>query len=205
MSYLMKARIICVFLMMMFCFSGVYAQKLPGDPEMLSTVEKISFLDESKDYIFENGAIVSFTEPIGGIDFMVHTNHSSSIWSGTWGYYAAIGVGVKIQNTSNSVMVIKWNQSSFRIGMSKGLPFLGGMKYMNAGNPSAIPDTILAPGETRVISLYSSEVKFEKNWKPYYAYLSDKWATNSGVYLKIECNGESDYYAATSPNIGFLI
>ena len=205
MLYFMKTGTICIFILTMLCFSNVDAQKLPGDPDMLSAVEKIRFLEECKEYIFNNGAIVSFTEPIGDIDFMVHTNHSSNIWSGQWGYYAVVGVGVKIQNTSNNVMVIKWNQSSFRIGMSKGLPFLGGMKYMNAGNPSAIPDTVLAPGEIRVVYVYSSEVKFEKKWKPYYAYLSDKWETNSGVYLKIECNGESDYYAVTSPNIGFKL
>lgn len=205
MLYLLKVRAICIILLMICYCSCVYAQKLPGDPEMFSTVEKIRFLEQSKDYIFDNGAIVSFTEPIGDIDVMEYPSHSLSIWSGAYGYYAVIGVGIKIHNTSNNTMVIKWNQSSFRIGSSKGLPFLEGMKYINAGNPSAIPDTILAPGEARVIYLYSSDVKFDKEWKPYYAHLSDKWDTNSGVYLKIECNGVSNYYAATSPNIGFLI
>ena len=102
----------------MICYcSCVYAQKLPGDPEMFSTVEKIRFLERSKDYVFDNGAIVSFTEPIGDIDVMEYPSHSLSIWSGASGYYAVIGVGIKIHNTSNNTMVIKWNQSSFRIGL----------------------------------------------------------------------------------------
>lgn len=164
---------------------------------------RIVFEQPDNEVVCENGLKIVFVKPIANFDVDLYAKEPNNNYISVGnGYFGASGVIVELTNTSNDVMVVKWNQSQFRIGTHKGLPFLSGMKYKDAGNPSAIRDTIIAPGETVLEDLYTSSVEFKNGyWNTGLAYLSPSYTTNAGVYMKVEKNGASSYFGKVSPNI----
>lgn len=195
---------IVVFLVVFFMsVSAEAVSPFPGNSLQFGMLDRIVFEQPDSEVVCENGLKIVFIEPIPGfdVDLDVKEPRDEYILEGN-GYFGVSGVKIQLTNTTNDVMVVKWNQSQFRIDYSKGLPFLNGMRYMDAGNPSAIRDTIIAPGETVLEELYSSNVHFDSgSWQTYVVHLAPSWTTNAGVYMKVEKNGSSNYVGKTSPNI----
>lgn len=194
--------IVCLCMLAATLTSIAYAVPVPHDYGCITTVKSLKFLEENKEIAFDNGVVLKFTRPVGSIrkGFDAESDYFYTCYLG---YYSVIGVEVEIKNTSDSVAVIKWNQSVFRLGDSKGIPFIEGMKYRDAGNPSATPDTILPPHDSSKLLIFSSRVKYNKGWEDDHVLLSPECKTDAGMYMKIECNGTSEYYGGTSPSIGF--
>lgn len=114
------------------------------------------------------------------------------------------GIKVAIVNYSDHIYVIQWANSSISFGNFTGIPFLDGMKYKDAGNPAATPDSIIPPKTIVYRTLYTSNVEFSNgDWS-----IKGEWIpTNNSmiinVYLKIlDNNNLAKYYSAESPYIG---
>ena len=114
------------------------------------------------------------------------------------------GINVYIRNKSDEVKVIKWSESTFVAGNFAGLPFLDGMKYVNANNPSALPDTILPPGQDVDKAVYLSRVTFSGiDWYIDGEYIPKNNTLKASLYLKIlDSKGNSSYYTISTPQIG---
>lgn len=74
------------------------------------------------------------------------------------------GFTISLSNTSTELMIIKWAESSISIGSSSGIPFIEGMKYQNAGNPAATPNTIIPTGKTIKTQLYLPTAQYDRGW-----------------------------------------
>lgn len=113
------------------------------------------------------------------------------------------GVQLKLTNTTDKMMIVKWSESSLSLGTFYGIPFLPGMKYTNAGNPSSTPDTIIPPHKTVSTTLYISNVSFSGgNWIQGSAYVRADNSLKAAVYMKVlNPDGTSEYCSAESPAI----
>ncbi len=89
-------------------------------------------------------------------------------WTGGLVRYPATmtitGYELSLLNNSDKPLIIKWSNSSISIAGKNGLPFLSGMKYINAGNPSATPNTIIPPGEIIKLQVYLPAAQFNRGW-----------------------------------------
>lgn len=113
------------------------------------------------------------------------------------------GVNIRISNPSSKVAIVKWSESALTIGSFSGMPFIGGMKYRDAGNPSATPDLIVAPGQTITKDLYVSRVHFDKDWSIDGEPLRKDNTTTATLVLKVlNDKGGFAYYTIVSPQIG---
>jgi hypothetical protein len=158
----------------------------------------------------ENGMIVELTglELCDYPNNYVKDNGSNFYWykAGLLGMPHALGVqGVylKLTNPTNKVMIIKWSESSFSIGTFSGTPFLSGMKYKDAGNPSATPDSIIPPQKALSTALFISQVSFEGgNWNQGYAYVRADKSLKASIYMKVlDPDGKATYNSVESPPI----
>lgn len=114
------------------------------------------------------------------------------------------GVLMELTNNSDQMLVIRWAESNISIGDFYGIPFLDGMKYANAGNPSATPDSIIPPKQTIKKPVYISRVKFYDNeWAVNGVFIPIDNSLKVQLYLKaIDSNNNSKYYSAISSPIG---
>ena len=114
------------------------------------------------------------------------------------------GINIYIRNKSDEVKVIRWSESTFVVGDFSGLPFLDGMKYVNANNPSALPDTVLPPGQDVDKAVYLSRVTFSGiDWYIDGEYIPKNNKLKASLYLKIlDAKGNSNYYSISTPTIG---
>lgn len=160
--------------------------------------------------ICDNGLIVRFTSlrvcdmPIGG-----NLEESGNYY---W-YKAGIvginhilgvqGVYLELTNSTDKILIVKWSESSFNLGNFSGIPLLAGMKYNDAGNPSATPDTIIPPNKSVNVVLYISDVTFGNgNWVQGYEYVRVDNSLRASVYMKVlDDKGSSSYSIAESPTI----
>ena len=115
---------------------------------------------------------------------------------------AVCGICLDIQNLTDDVCVIKWNESLLQLGTFSGIPFLPGMKYVDAGNPSVTPSSIIPPHSTISINLYLSNPEFVSgNWKDGCSFVLVDNSLKGSIYMKTEFNGESKYYGFITPRI----
>ncbi|MDR2006568.1 MAG: hypothetical protein LBP78_04930 [Acidaminococcales bacterium] len=73
------------------------------------------------------------------------------------------GVILNLVNNSGEVLTIRWRESLLACGDLATMPFLPGMKYEDAGNPSATPDTILPPKKRQQLIVYFSNVNLSSS------------------------------------------
>jgi hypothetical protein len=71
------------------------------------------------------------------------------------------GANIYIKNQAAETVVIEWARSSIAIGTYSTIPFLGGMKYMRAGDPEKLPETPIPPGGVRARKVYFSRMEGE--------------------------------------------
>jgi hypothetical protein len=160
----------------------------------------------------DNGLIVEFTglRVYDDIDdsLNLEKNGSNIYWykGGLFGFQHVLGVqGVylNLTNSTDKLMVVKWSESSLNLGSFSGIPFLSGMKYKDAGNPSATPDTIIPANKTVSILLYISNITFnDGNWNQGYEYVRVDKSLKASIYMKVLApNGASTYAVAESSAI----
>lgn len=118
------------------------------------------------------------------------------------------GVNLELENLTNDVIVIKWGESLIQLGEYSGLPFLVGMKYIDAGKANLLENTIIPPFTKRNIPVFLSNVEFQKgdtfnssDWKDGYAPLRDNRPLEGLVCLRVEVNNQNKYYTFKLPRI----
>ena len=182
-----------------------------GTPDklLLSFLQSIKFKDPSITLISElgNGLNVQVIAPLRAVNMSLQgmtMNSPGSICLSP----AVKGLNIKFENKSNLVKVLRWSESSMTIGAFSGIPLLDGMKYADAGSPTATPNTVLSPGQTMTIDLIISRVKHT----PGSNYSSGKWEieseaipANSGLSallaLKVITDNIGNYYSIKIPDI----
>lgn len=209
----MKYFIVFLFTMLLFAFNinSVDAVRLKGED-----VDKL-YLNISYDYSKPNEEIFDNKLRVSSSNLLVCNSREYGFEADKYGdnyYYfktgfegvpnllAVCGICLKIDNLTNDVCVIKWNESLLQIGSFTGIPFLPGMKYIDAGNPSVTPSSIIPPHSSININLYLSNPKFLSNgWKDGCSFVLADNSLKASIYMKTEFNGENKYYGFITPNI----
>ena len=113
------------------------------------------------------------------------------------------GLTLTLENTTNNVLVISWKDSAISVdGQVYGIPFMSGMKYANAGNPSATPNTVLPPGAKITIAANIPDVGLvSRRWQIHGAPLLKSRAREFSLYIAVNSNGATNYLTVTAPGI----
>lgn len=147
-------------------------------------------------HTLDNGLVIKFLNPLGSkkmSDGLVG-RAIPNVW----------GVHISVQNTSNEVLAIRWAESAISVGSFSGLPFLGGMYYVDAGLPGALPDTIIAPGQNISMDVSISRVQegFFGVWNTIGEVIPAEGLTVTLTLKLLDGNGKSTYRSLQSPLIG---
>lgn len=206
--FILKLKIIVLTLsIMLICSISVIAS-----PNINQLMSNTSFSPGQLETVLDNGITIKITEIIPGY---IVENLGPSYYTSVQGllgipYTATVdGVKLSIKNPTDKVAVVKWSESAFSIGSFSGIPFLNGMRYQDAGNPSATPDTLIPPGQTIEKNLFVSTVKFgsnlstmQKDWQVQGIPIRRDGTTKATVTMKLFIdNGQAQYYNLTSPAI----
>lgn len=195
-----------VTLISFMCLNIVSASSTDSLFSAAEIAEKISFSEDSNEHIFDNGLGITIVGLLPGVregncgdDYYSFTSYGFI----TTQYTSAVnGIKVLLRNTTDSVLIIRWSESALSSKSFSGIPFLDGMKYINAGNPSATPDSVIAPGQTLTKELNMSNVKFDKSWAVLGEPIPKVDGLSFTLTLKvIDSNNSSQYYYLTSPKI----
>ena len=113
------------------------------------------------------------------------------------------GLTLVLENTTNNVLVVSWKDSVISVdGQVYGIPFMSGMKYVDAGNPSATPNTVIPPGAKITIAANIPDVGLvSRRWQIHGAPLLKSKAREFSLYLAINSNGATNYLTVTAPGI----
>lgn len=115
------------------------------------------------------------------------------------------GIKVKLENLTNNELRIHWSESIVQVGKFGSMPFIKGMNFADAANPSKVPDTILPPKASNEIELYpSANVQrvyrvMDNQIEP----ISNDGTTKIVVNMKVEENGAKKSYFYVTPCIDF--
>ncbi len=117
------------------------------------------------------------------------------------------GIGVSITNNTDAVAVINWKDSSIDVdGQPYGVPFLDGMKYMNAGNPNATPNSVIPPHQTIEKLVFLPNVKMmSRHWNVEGAPLLRVKNRVINLYVSVTVRGTTDYAIVSTPGINMLL
>ena len=200
-------KIVSLFLLGMFlsfsCSDTVFAKIVPKPMYKTTSVRFTS----APEHINADGMDICVINPIGS---------TTSVWSDITEKSAlcgekttalsAIGLYVNVDNKGSAPAVISWKNSSLSLvykGSSKnyGIPFLDGMKYKDAGNPSATPDSVIAPGQKTTIRVYIPDVSFYgSGW--IHRGKAVEYGTDFNMILVMSVNGK--YVTITTPGINYV-
>ena len=126
---------------------------------------------------------------------------SGLFWSADY-VVGVAGYTVTLTNTTDKLMAIKWSQSSITLGSTTGLPFLDGMRYRFAGNPSATPDAIVPPHQSVKVNVYIPSSYYQDGWQQGFVGLKADGSLKGVLYIKVvDEDGKESYTTANSPNI----
>ena len=111
-------------------------------------------------------------------------------------------VTMEFKNLTDEPIAIKWGQSAIHLGNYYGVPFLGGMKYKDAGNPSMTPDTLIPPWGVQEVTLFHGNPKWTSSgWQDGYTYVRTDDTLNAEIIMKVESSSGSKYYNYKTPNM----
>ena len=115
------------------------------------------------------------------------------------------GISLRMENLTDNVLVVHWNESVVQIGNTSSMPFINGMKYIDAGKPSDTPNTVIPPKSFVNVDLYpATNVQYQLGeWKIMIAPLNTSGTTQASVTMKVEENNESKYYSYKTPCMNF--
>ena len=180
-----------------------------SDKLLLEILTSIKFKEPTGTLLSEidNGLTVLVVAPLQDVNMSVEGVTMNSMGS-LCCYPAVKGIQLKLENKSNLVKVLRWAESSMTIGTFSGIPFLDGMKYIDAGSPTATPNTVLAPGQTMTVALNISRTKRT----PGSRFSTGTWEieskripANSGISgiiaLKVITDNVGKYYSIKIPTI----
>lgn len=213
---------VVVFFMLIVCFAfinNVQAMYLKGDG-VSDTYKYIRYVqDEPYSNLYDNNLKVSTERlyPCAIPEWRLKCDLKSSGWyyykkgmGGTPCVLGVRGIDLNLENLSEDVIVIKWNESIIQLGDYNGLPFFVGMKYKDAGKPDKLVNTILLPFSKLNLPIFLANVEWRNGnsfnssgWKDGYAPVKEDKSLQGLLCMKIEVNGESKYYIFRTPHIEY--
>lgn len=208
-----KLLLLCLFLL---CFQGVgFAKDIPfqngSTKEALSRIN--SLFDVSQPILVAPGLTVAMEHFITQNTIYSANKETaekyffyrSKSWYGDVTYYfkEIVGFELSFTNTSDKFYNINWSGSNITFGNFSGMPFVSGMKYIDAGNPNVTPDTLLPPNTITTLKIYTSNLEFT----------SGDWTFNGELipvdnsmqlilYLKAISDNTPSYYTVKFSHIG---
>ena len=111
------------------------------------------------------------------------------------------GIALQLKNLSGEPLTIDWSESRFQLGSYFGLPFMNGMKYIDAGNPEKIPQTTLQPGEAVEVHLWRGDPYIDFDWTNGYAKVKADGSLRALVSMKVLLPERVAYYTFKTPSI----
>ena len=180
--------------------------------------KNITFIDGPADQIIDNKLKVTALNPITGHTFSgdlkikpddpgcdVYYFRVSGIGHAD-NVFGVKGVSLKLENLTDNVLVIRWNESVIQMGNTSGMPFLSGMKYIEAGKPASLPNTIIPPKTFVTTDVYpAAKVQYSKSWG--WGVLVEPINTGGTsqiiLTMKVEEDGASKYYSFKAPHMDF--
>ena len=201
-------------------FAALIACTLPADAKLIDNpmykTHYIKFTTPASK-IDANGVEVYVYNPIGGtrsqVNFVNDTKtgkmkvtygatHDSDNYGDKKDVITAVGLYVQFTNNSSAPAVVSWKSSSISAGNKNfGIPFIEGMKYKDAGNPSVTPDTIIPPGQKVMKRVFIPDVRF----------VCSRWVHNGvtvtpskdiNMTLVLSVNGQ--FITNVTPGINFV-
>ena len=122
-------------------------------------------------------------------------------FDGTKVVLGVTGVNIECSNLSDEVIVIDWAESLFELGSYSGVPFLNGMKYVDAGKPEKTPKTIIPPRSTKTIALFHGAPYLKSKWYDGYYPISVYGDLQALVAMKVMVNDKTKYYTYITPRM----
>ncbi len=150
----------------------------------------------AQDIYIANGKVFKVREKDFRDDLMYYKD-----WEGTKYVLGVSGVQLELSNLSDEVVVIDWAESLFELGNYSGVPFLAGMKYVDAGKPEKTPKTIIPPHSTKSVSLFHGEPYLRTDWHHGYAVISTFGDLRALVAMKVMINDKTKYYTYITPSM----
>lgn len=114
------------------------------------------------------------------------------------------GISLDLENLTDNVLVVNWGESAFTLGKYSNIPFLGGMKYSDAGDKSVIPNTVIPPKTIVTVTLYLLP-RYDRFWGWFdgVANVTTDDSLQGKVTMKVIDGDTSKYYVFTTPHIIF--
>lgn len=196
-------KIFTVLMLLLFSIFSVNAAKAD---EFEETMSRINFIPQNVVNQTDIGLEIQFIRPIISILFNSNYPTSGYVSDNRVSIASIAGVGVTLENVTDQIIIIHWGKSNISIGDDSVVPFIDGMKYVDAGNPSATPDTLVPPHKTIPKVIYSAYPKFnDGDWSSFDTGIpvpeNDK--ISGTLYLNVQIgNNEPQYITVPIPNIG---
>ena len=202
-------KILLMIFMLLLLTDTAFAVRLEG-PKVEDVVKQVRFnLNDVHYKIFDdvlavdvqniytaNGKVFKVKEKDFRNDLLYYKD-----WEGTKYVLGVSGVQLEFSNLSDEVIVIDWAESLFELGNYSGIPFLTGMKYIDAGKPEKTPKTILPPHSAKTIALFHGEPYLRTNWQDGYAVISTYGDLKALVAMKVMINDKTKYYTYVTPRM----
>ena len=111
------------------------------------------------------------------------------------------GIVLQLRNLGREPITIEWSESRFQLGSYFGLPFMNGMKFIDAGNPEKIPQTVIQPEEVVKVHLWRGDPYIDFDWTNGYAKVKVDGSLRALVSMKVIEAGKVFYYTFKTPLI----
>ncbi len=113
------------------------------------------------------------------------------------------GIKLMMENLTDNILVIRWNESQIQLGKFGSIPFIKGMSFNDAGNRDKTPNTIIPPKSSVQVEIYPAS-----NVQRVYRVLgnqiepiSDDGTTRIIVNMMVEEDGKKNNYFYMTPCI----
>ncbi len=139
--------------LLVFSFANPAAAKIV--PKIMFKTTDVHFITPLEPKVVDN-LTIRVVDPIGSTTKVSSVVNENSPYYGEGNFaLATMGLNIEFENKGTEAAVISWKNSSISTNLKNyGIPFIEGMKYKDAGNPSATPDTIVAPTQKFVKKVF---------------------------------------------------
>lgn len=205
----MKIRFILLLILVFAISTTTLGKELDYNLTTADNCTKISEFVKFKSVpspIVKDGLKIQIVKPIGaaGINGFSLNLDQKTFFASSEYYIGVAGVYISITNETNDVVKIIWRDSVIYVNnINYGMPFFWGeMSYIDAGNPSAIQNTIIPSQKTVIVKPcvptleIAGRVRYLKP-VPLLRTLFIKFS----YYINVDINGQSSYINIETPDI----
>ena len=199
----MKKVLLPVFIFMsLFIFSPLCFAA--DSTDLTDTFNHLGFSPTS--YTFDNcnvsidGALISVEKSYGrdtGDKYFVRYKDFLTKYRN---FVIAVGMSITVTNNTDDALLINFGKSVFTLGnIYSGIPFTGGVRVKDAGNPAATPDAVIPPKQKKSIWLINPQSNTVTHQFPVGEYLSSTTSPIVSFYMcTTSPSGATVYHMLTS-------